>query len=435
MSDNLALFGGMPIRQSPYPIHDSMINEEEEKEAIEVLRGKHLSGFSAKPGERFLGGPKVKEFEQSLKDYFGVKHAISFNSATTALHGIVNAAGVGPGDEVIVPSTTMSATATAVVMQFAVPVFADIEDETFGLDPAAVERAITDRTKAILAVNLFGHPARLKELRMIAERHKLILLEDNAQSPGAFAEGQKTGTIGLMGVQSFNYHKGCQTGEGGAVLTNDDRCARHLQLLRNHGEVVIDHFEHSDADLVNMVGSNYRLTELQAAVGIPQMRKLDHLNKIRRDLAARLSEGLLSYDFLKTPIIRENCTHSFYLYALRYSAEILGTKRSTFAKAMKAEGVSLTEGYVRPIYLEPMYQKKIAYGKKGMQFRKPIYDGDVSYSAGICPIAEKLWKEQLLVTDICKFPLGEKEVDEFLMAVEKIVHNIDSLRKYEARES
>lgn len=433
MTQSLAILGGEPVRSGAYPDHTTMIDESEEKQVLEVLRGGHLSGFSARPGNRFLGGPKVQELEKKVAGYFGVKHAVSFNSATSALHGMISAAKIGPGDEVIVSPFTMSATATAIVMQNAVPVFTDIEPDTFGLDPDSVKRAITDRTKAILTVNIFGHPSRLEELEAIAQKEGLILLEDNAQSPGATCNGRMTGTIGQMGVLSLNYHKHIQTGEGGFTLTDDDHHAQHLRLVRNHGEVVIDKYDtYDEQDLVNMVGWNYRLTEVQAAIAIPQIKKLAQLNDIRIKLAEKLSEELSEFDFLLPPKIETNCSHVYYMYPIRFLTEKIGISRDLFVRAMQAEGISIAQGYVRPIYLEPMFQKKIAYGAWGCPFTCPKYNGQADYRQGICPVVEKIHFDQILTTDICKYPNTDKEVAEFADAVRKIMDNIDLLKGAQA---
>ncbi|MFZ5993904.1 MAG: DegT/DnrJ/EryC1/StrS family aminotransferase [Thermodesulfobacteriota bacterium] len=432
MKEKLALLGGNPVRRNSYSVHTTMIDSSEEEEVLAVLRSGHLSGFSARPGERFLGGPNVRRLEKDFAEYFGVDYAISFNSATSGLHSAISAAQIGPGDEVIVPPTTMSATASCVLMQNAIPVFADIEDETFGLDPDSVEAAITPYTKAILTVNLFGHPSRLEELKSIADRHNLLLIEDNAQSPGAKCDGRLAGTFGEMGVQSLNYHKTIQTGEGGVVLTNSKRTAEHLHLVRNHGEVVVGHSDqYSDIDLTNLLGWNYRLSEIQAAIGIHQLRKLDGLNELRIRLADLLSEELRDYDFLASPIVRPNCSHVYYLYPLRFFRERIGISREIFVKAMIAEGISISQGYVRPIYLEPMYQKRIAYGTRGCPFRCPWYKGMTSYETGLCPTAERLHFQEIIVTDICKYPNTKKEVEEFVYAVQKISHNLFELRKLE----
>ena len=429
MNKKLALLGGEPVRKESYPMHTTIIDDAEEKEVIEVLRSGHLSGFSARLGERFLGGLKVRKLEERFCDYFGVKYAVTFNSATSALHGAISAAVIGPGDEVITSPYTMSATPSSVLMQNAIPVFADIEDRTYGLDPASVKERISDRTKAILTVNLFGHPSRLMELRKIANEYNLILIEDNAQSPGAFINGRLSGTIGEMGVLSLNYHKTIQTGEGGVVITNDSKMAEHLQLVRNHGEVVVSSLDRED--IINLLGWNYRLTELQAAIGIPQLKKLDYFNSIRQKLAGFLTKGLGQFDFLTPPVLEEGCTHVYYLYPIKFHEEKIGISRSLFVKAMCAEGLSLSEGYVKPLYLEPMYQRKIAYGNNGCPFSCPLYGRNVHYNSGLCPTAERLYFKEMITTDICKYPNNEREIHEFIEAINKILKNLSHLKKLE----
>jgi len=426
MSERLAVFGGKPVRSQPYPIHTTILDDAEEKQVIEVLRGGQLSGFSARPGERFLGGPKVRELEETFRKRFGVRHVVTFNSATSALHAAVAAAGVGPGDEVITSPFTMSATPSSVLMQNAVPVFADIEDRTFGLDPASVRERFTDRTRAILAVNLFGHPSRLRELRALALERGVRLIEDNAQSPGALCGDRLSGTYGETGVLSLNYHKTIQTGEGGVALTDDPALAEHMQLVRNHGEVVVGKIGRED--ISNTLGWNYRLTEVQAAIGIPQLAKLDRFNALRQSLARRLTEGLRRFDFLTPPVVEDGCTHVYYMYPIRFHAERAGVERAAFVKAMRAEGVSLSAGYLQPLYLEPIYQRRIAYGKKGCPFSCPFYGKQPSYAKGLCPTAERMYEREMMTTDICKHPNGEREVDEFLEAAAKVRDNMLALR-------
>lgn len=414
------------MRREPYPVHTTIIDDAEEKAVVEVLRSGHLSGFSAKTGERFLGGEKVREMEEDFARYFGVEYAVSFNSATSALHGAMAAVGIGPGDEVITSPYTMSATASSIIMTNGVPVFADIEESTFGLDPDSVEQRITPSTKAILAVNIFGHPCRLGPLKELADRHGLMLVEDNAQAPGMYYHGKRCGTVGEMGVLSLNYHKAIQTGEGGMVVTDNRELAERLQLIRNHGEVVVG--QTSRKDITNLLGWNYRLTEIQAAVGIEQLKKLDAFNRIRQDLAGRLTALLGRHDFLVPPVVEPEATHGYYLFPIRFFAEKIGISRQTFVAAMQAEGISLAGGYVRPIYLEPMFQEKIAYGRQHCPFGCSLYKGTVSYEKGICPTAERMHFAELMTTDICKFPNSKQEVDEFGAAVDKVVANLAELR-------
>lgn len=420
--NKLAIFNGKPIRSEAYPIHTTIINDDEEKAIVEVLRGNHLSGFSARPGDRFLGGPNVKKLEQEFSKFFGTSHAVSFNSATSALHGALAAAKIGPGDEVITSPYTMTATAASILMQNAIPIFADIEDRTYGLDPKSVKDRISKNTKAVLAVNLYGHPCRLIELKQICEDNKLILIEDNSQAPGALINNKMCGTVGEMGIQSLNYHKVIQTGEGGMLITNNKEYAFHNQLKRNHGEVVVGKLE--NINNINVLGYNYRLTEIQAAMGIYQIKKLDFLNQYRIDLANELTELLKTYDFLSTPIVEDNCTHVYYHYPIRYIESEIGIPRSVFLKALKAEGISVTESLNTPLYFEPIFKHKRAHAYRYLE----LLDRNIEYPEGLCPVAEKIMMEEVFITDICKYPNSSKEIKEFELAIKKITKNISSLK-------
>ena len=419
----LALLGGDPIRKTPYPIHTTIIDDAEEKAVIEVLRGGHLSGFSASPGERFLGGEKVKEFEKSLAKKFGVKYALTFNSATSALHGAMSAIGISSGDEVITSPYTMSATPSSILMVNGVPVFADIETTTFTLDPSSVKECITPLTKAILAVNIFGHPSKLDELKKIADLNNLVLIEDNSQSPGIAYKNTIAGTVGEIGILSLNYHKAIQTGEGGVALTNNSDYAYHLQLIRNHAESVVGKLPEKDQEhLTSILGWNYRLTEIQAAIGIEQLKKLDFFTKKRQNLAAYLTKQLSIFDFLTTPIIRNGSNHGFYLYPIKFESSKIGISREVFVNALKFEGISIAEGYVKPLYLEPIFQSKSFYGKDS-------YKGNVNYNKGICPNVESMYYEKVITTDICKYPNKKEEIDQLVLAIKKVLNNIDELKK------
>lgn len=417
----LAFFGGEPIRKNPYPIHTTIIDDAEEKAVISVLRGGHLSGFSARPGDRFLGGEKVREFESNLAEKFGVKYAITFNSATSALHGALNAIGIGPGDEVITSPYTMSASPSSILMTNGVPVFADIETTTFSLDPLAVEKSITPKTKAILSVNIFGHPSKLDSLKKIADENNLILLEDNSQSPGIKYKNNIAGTVGEIGILSLNYHKAIQTGEGGVALTNNADYAEHLQLIRNHAEAVVGKLsEEKQEKFKDILGWNYRLTEIQAAIGIEQLKKLDFFTKKRQELASYLTEKLSIFNFITTPSIRDGNEHGFYMYPMKFESKTIGLSREIFVKALQLEGISVAEGYLKPLYLEPIFQSKSGYGSN-------LYKGDVDYSRGICPNVELMYYEKVITTDICKYPNTKKDIDELIAAIEKIIACKDEL--------
>ncbi|MBI5195874.1 MAG: DegT/DnrJ/EryC1/StrS family aminotransferase [Nitrospirae bacterium] len=427
MPEKLAMFGGEPVRREPYPPYNT-IGDEEKKMAMSVLDTGVLSGFVGRGNEQFYGGAKVRELEALFCTKYGSRYAISFNSATSALHGTMIAAGIGPGDEVIVPPYSMSATAAAVLMCHAVPVFIDIEPEMFCLDPSKLEAAVTERTKAVIAVNLFGLSSDMDPVMDTAARHGLIVVEDNAQAPGAKYKGRFTGRTGHMGVFSLNRHKTIQCGEGGVVLTDDSRFAERLQLCRNHGEVVLLDWEtNRNADVV---GFNYRLSELHAAVAIPQLNKLGTLNSGRISLAGKLTAALGEIDFIMPPAIRKECTHVFYLYPMLYKSEKLGITRDLLLKSLIAEGVHASN-YAAPIYRCPIYQEHQDPAAGNFKRLFPEYNCKPDYSPGICPEAELIHDTKMVVTNICRYPHTEKEVEEFVKALRKIQANIDELRKLE----
>jgi perosamine synthetase len=221
----LALLGGTPVQNDPIPWVNTM-GEEETRAVVEVMKSGLLSGFMGRAGDYFLGGPKVKQAESAFAEKFGVAHAVSVNSATTALHAAIAACEIGPGDEVLVTPYTMVATASAILMNNAVPVFVDICPQTYNLDPNEIEKWISPRTKAILVTNLFGLPGQLREIVAIARKHGLYVIEDNAQSPGATIDGKPAGSFGDLSIFSLNYHKVIHSGEGGLVLTNNAELAR-----------------------------------------------------------------------------------------------------------------------------------------------------------------------------------------------------------------
>jgi len=413
-----AILGGTALRpngQQPY----NTIGEREKAAVMEVLDSGELSGFIAWAGEGFRGGPQVQALEAEFCEHFGVKHAIAVNSATSALHCATAAMGVGPGDEVIVTPYTMSASATAIIMTGAVPVFADIEDETFGLDPASVKANLTPQTKGIMAVNIFGHPARLGPLKEIADEHNLFLIEDNAQAPDALYHGAKTGTVGDCGIFSLNRHKVMQSGEGGILITDNDQIALKVSLMRNHGEVIVAEMEVDD--IVNTVGLNYRMTEMEAAVARVQFGRLPEFNEWRIGNALRMSEGLKSIPGITPPTVADDCSHVFYFYCMRYDEETVGLPRDLFCRAVSAEGFYMRAGYIKPVYLEPMYQKKIALGPDGFPFTANPRNANLSYEQGICPVAERMENKELILTTAFMPPNRDEDVDLFIAACRRVI--------------
>jgi perosamine synthetase len=332
---------------------------------------------------------------------------------------------------VIVSPFTMSASAAVIVMQNAIPVFADIEADTYGLDPASVEARITPQTRAIVVTHLFGHPARMEQLLKLAERHDLAIVEDAAQSIGAVWNGHYTGTLGAAGVLSLNYHKIIHAGEGGLVLTDDPEIGQRARLVRNHGETVVSELD--IGNIANTIGSNFRLGEIEAAIALEQLKKLDGLLAHRRHLAERLTARLSELPGVLPATLSEHCSHSYYVYPIRLElCRFEGVTREAIARTLRAEGIPVAEGYVRPLYLQPMYQRRIAHGTQGCPWTCGHWHGQVSYEAGVCPVAERLHDEELLLLDVCRAPLTEDDIDDVADSFAKVLGNLDALRRVAA---
>jgi perosamine synthetase len=322
------------------PINLPKIGEEEVKAVVKVMRSGPLTNA--------LGaGPRVKQFEEKFAEFAGVKHAIAVNTGTAALHSAIVSAGVKQGDEVILPSFTFVATAEAVVMAGGKPVFTDIDPETYNISPAEIKKNITKKTKAIVPVDLYGLPAEIKSIREIAAKHGLALVEDAAQAHGATYAGKPAGVFADAACWSLYASKNMTTGEGGVVTTDSDEMAETLRLIRTHGEKA------KYASL--MLGYNYRMSEIQAAIGLVQLAKLPTFVAKRRENAKRLAKLLAASDRLKLPEESEERQHSWYLYTVRLK-NAAESERNKLVEELKKKGIGAEVYYINPVHLMPYYR-------------------------------------------------------------------------------
>ncbi len=341
-----------------------------------------LSGFL---GGKLRGGPYVQRLEELWANKFGVENAIACNSATSGLLAACVAAGVGPGDEVLVSPYTMSATAAAAKFLRANIRYGDVDPKTFCLAPSLFH--LTKRTRAVIVTNLFGHPAELAWWRKAADTHGFILIEDNAQAPLAKENDRYAGTVGHIGVFSLNVHKHLQSGEGGVVVLRDHDLARLVRYFINHGEMV-----------GHRVGLNLRMTEYTAALALSQLERIEELVGNRVEQAKKIIRAINGMArWLKMPETRVYCTHVYYMLPMLLDLpEMLN--RESIVKALRDEGFPLEMGYVAPLYRLPA-----------------LFDAMAS-----CPVAEELHHKRLISFSNCEWSPTDQQIEQFAEAVYKV---------------
>ena len=426
----LALFGGAKVRTKLFPAYRT-IGREEEVAVIDVMRSGVLSRFVGGWHPDFYGGPQVRALEEEWARHFGTKHAITVNSATSGLYCAVGAIGAGPGDEIIVSPYTMSASATAPLIFNAIPVFADIEEDYFCLSADSIEERITEATRAIIVVDIFGQPYDADRINAIAAKHDLWVIEDAAQAPHVKHQGRFAGTLGDIGIYSLNYHKHIHSGEGGVIVTDDDDLAEKMRLIRNHAEAVVE--GKGVTDLVNMVGFNFRMNEIEAAITREQLKKLPALVKQRQENVAYLASKLAKLPCIEPAKVRPGCDHAFYMHTLKFDRAAAGVHRNRFVEAVRAElpaielreteGVKVVAGYVKPLYLQPMFQQKIAFGNKGYPFTSEHAFRDVCYDRGICPVCERMHFDELINHELMRPGMSREDLDDVVAAFAKVWEN------------
>lgn len=311
-----------------------IIGEEEIENVVEVLK----SGMIAQ-------GPKVAEFEEKFAKWVGAKYAVATNSGTAALHVALLSCGIGPGDEVITTPFTFIATGNAIVYTGATPVFADIDLETYNIDPDTIEDLITDKTKAILPVQLYGQSADMDKIREIAKKHDLLVIEDAAQAHGAMYNDEKVGNMGDMACFSFYPTKNMTTSEGGMITTNNKELAEKARVFRAHGSNI--KYKHDE------IGYNFRSSDIAAAIGLAQLDKIDEFNEKRINNANYLNEGLKDVEGVITPASPENRKHVYHQYTIR----VTKGNRDDWVDILTENGIGSGIHYPIPLYNQPIYKE------------------------------------------------------------------------------
>jgi len=412
--DKLAIDGGTPVRTKPFApwpyFWDDM--KEAVREVLDSGKVNYWTGF------------RGMEFQKQFADYCGVKHSVMLNSGTSALHVAYAAAGIGPGDEVIVPSYTFIATAAAVLHQNAIPVFADVDEKTWNIDANSVEALITQRTKAVVPVHLHGHPADMDAIRAVTEKRGILVIEDAAQAHGAEYKGKKVGSLGDLAAFSFCQDKIITTGgEGGAVTTDNDEFAEIARSFKDHG-----YWEEERKDLLQMealypyihhrMGFNYRMTEMQTVIGMAALRRLDEWVDKRRANAHHLSKRLSEVPQVEPPYESPDVKHAFYKYAFKIKPELLRCTRDEFIMALRAEGIPCIAGVPPENYKEEVFLKMVGYGKTTCPFQCPWYKGKVDYSKTDCPTARAIGAKTIWL--LVHPTLDIKDMEDAATAVAKV---------------
>ncbi len=454
MPKKLALLGGRPIRTRPFS-PSGATDREEISAVMEVFRRGEFSRYSGGglpdlervlalksaaavshplPYWNFLGGEVVRRFEADFAAAFGMDYAVAVNSATSGLSVALAAADIGPGDEVITPALTFTATTTSILLFNSIPVFADVDPRSCCLDPGQVEAAVTKRTKAILVVHLLGNTADMDRINAIARKHRLVVIEDVAQAPGSKYKGRWAGSHSDASVFSFQETKNMMTGEGGMILTNKPALARKCRLIRNHGEFAMASDQPLD-ELVNVVGCNFRMTELTAAVGVAQLKKLKSRNDWRNDNAAYLEERLSKLPWLRFNPAPKHCERVVHLSSMDYDEKAAGVPKRVMVTALQKEGIPVSGGYPRLTYHNPLFQKRIAFGRNGCPFTCGLEAGEAPrrYPRGLNPVAEELIAKKHIWFYHINFPNNHEDMDDAARAFFKVHENLGDLMKLDER--
>ena len=439
----LALLGGKPVRDKPFK-SQPYVTEKVIERVSSLLREKRLTRFIGSPLEgtrsiiglrsteaegltdafSVLGGPSVRKLESDWSKRHEVDYSVAVNSATSGLTAAIMALDLGPGDEVICSPFSFTASATAIVAANVIPVFADIDLDTFCLSPESAESAITDCTRAIMPIHWNSNAGHLDEMVLLAREKGFKVVEDASQSPGMRYRGKFLGTHGDVGVFSLNEPKNIMTGEGGVVVTADRDIAIKCRLIRNHGEAIVD-ADAPDDLVMNAIGYNFRLVELLAEIGIDQLKHLERLNNIRKDNYAYLVKRMV--DEFGECITPQKITHpeTYYPYTagFRWLEAETGIHRNAVAAVLRSEGIPAADGISRLMSDHPLFQRQLAYGSDHCPFSCHLYRNKGRYAIGELPNARKLQEHEYLGFFQMGWPNTLEDMDEIVQAFKKILDN------------
>jgi UDP-4-amino-4,6-dideoxy-N-acetyl-beta-L-altrosamine transaminase len=386
---SLAVDGGEPIRKTMLPYGRHWIDEKDILAVVNALRSDWLTT-----------GPKISELEEAFAERVGAEYAVALSSGTAALHAAAFAAGIGPGDDAITTPLTFVATSNCVLYQRARPVFADIREDTLTIDPQEIESKLTPHTRALIPADYAGQASDMDEINSIAEEHGLVVIEDAAHALGGTYKGRRVGTLANMTVFSTHPLKLITTGEGGIITTDDLALARRLRQFRNHG-ITTEARERKNEWFYEMValGYNYRITDLQCALGLSQLAKAEDFLKKRRAIAKKFNQAFEGLSGVEIPVERADRSSAWHLYVVRLSLDKLRVGRSQVFKALRAENIGVNVHYI-PVPWHPYYQ-------------------ELGFKKGECPNAERVY-EQLLSLPI--FPaMTDSDVEDVIQALNKVV--------------
>lgn len=422
MAERLAIKGGSPLvpkeKLMPWP----QISDIDREKVKEVLDSGVLAGAYA---------PQVQNLQDEFSHYLRAEYCIGVNSGTAALHMAVAAAGIGPGDEVITSAFSFLASATAPMHQGAIPVFVDIDPKTYNIDPRLIEDKINEHTRAIIIVHIHGLPANIEEIKDIAQKHNLVLIEDAAQAPGATYHGQKIGTWGDIAAFSLNQSKNFQAGEGGLLVTNDREYWLRADMVRMFGEQVKE--QERRTYVAQTLGWNYRMPELTAAIARAQLTKLDKINENAQRNADILNSALESTKGISPPEHPKDRTHVYHKYRARLEPKHLDIEisprvfRDKVLLALQAEGVPAVLWQTFPLPANPLFQRKEGFGK-GFPWSFPGVRS-IEYHTEDYPETIKLLDSSLVIGSE-KYPLyaqPSETVELWARAIYKVFAEIEEV--------